>query len=306
MTLAHPLAAFAGLAVAVAFVIFALFAQRRSRGAALAYSQLAFLESAAGRAPWSALFTATWALTIAVLGVAAARPSVVAAIPVHDASIVLCIDTSGSMASADVAPSRADAARQAAATFIDGVPAGTRIGIVAFSTFAIPLGALTGDRATAQDDLARTPPPNGGTAIGDALAAAAELLPPAGRRAIVLVTDGVNNHGRDPLEAARTIGASGIAIFTIGIGTNGSGELIPGTGESAELDEDALREIASAGNGTYARVADADALRTRLAALAQTTVRERRHVDLALPLALGGGALGVLATIIALALGRFP
>jgi hypothetical protein len=122
----------------------------------------------------------------------------------------------------------------------------------------------------------------------------------------VLVTDGVNNHGRDPLEVARDIGTSGIAIFTIGIGTNGSGQLIPGTGESAEIDEDALREIAAAGNGTYARVADAAALRTRLAALAQTTVRERRHVDLALPVAIGGGVLGALATILALALGRFP
>jgi Ca-activated chloride channel family protein len=122
----------------------------------------------------------------------------------------------------------------------------------------------------------------------------------------VLVTDGVNNSGRDPLDAARTIGAAGITIFTIGIGTNGSGELIPGTGEAAELDEDALREIAASGGGTYARVADADALRSKLSALAQTTVRERRHVDLALPCALGGAVIGVLALVGGMVLGRFP
>jgi Ca-activated chloride channel family protein len=306
MTFAYPLVALGAIVAALAFVALALRAQRRSRATALAYSDLAFLEAAAGRTPWTAIFALAWALAIVAGGVALARPAIVATIPVHDASVVLCIDTSGSMASTDVAPTRADAARAAALAFIDGAPSGTRIGLVAFSTSAIPLGALTDDRATAHDNLDRLPPPDGGTAIGDALAAAADLLPPAGRRAIVLVTDGVNNHGRDPLEAAQAIGAAGITIFTIGIGTNGSGALIPGTGEDAELDEEALRDIASAGHGTYARVADAEALRARLGALAQTSVRERRHVDLTLPFALGGGVLALGATLAALALGRFP
>jgi Ca-activated chloride channel family protein len=306
MTFAYPFVALGALVVAIAFAALAWAAERRTRAAALDYSQLAFLEAVAGRTPWSLAFAGVWTAAILLLGLALARPSVQAVLPVHDGAVVLCIDTSGSMASADVDPSRADAARAAAATFIATVPAGTRIGVVAFSASAIPLGSLTDDRATATDELGRIPPPNGGTAIGDALAAAADLLPSAGRRAIVLVTDGVNNAGRDPLEAAQTIGASGVAIFTVGIGTNGSGQLIPGTGESAEIDEDALRQIAAAGNGTYARVGDAGELRSRLAALAQTTVRERRHVDLALPAAIAGGVLGTLATIVALALGRFP
>jgi Ca-activated chloride channel family protein len=306
MTFAYPLGVVLAVVAAFAFLAFAWWAERRTRASALAYSQLSFLEAAAGRTPWSAIFTGVWALAIVLVGLALAHPTIVATVPVHDASVVLCIDTSGSMASTDVAPTRAQAAQQAAATFIDGVPAGTRVGIVAFNSTAIPLGAVSDDRTTEDDELARVPAPNGGTAIGDALAAAAELLPAAGKRAIVLVTDGVNNAGRDPLETAQTIGAGGIAIFTIGIGTNDSGQLIPGTGEAAEIDEDALRAIAAAGNGTYARVADAAALRTRLAALAQTTVNERHHVELALPIAIGGGVLGILATILALALGRFP
>jgi Ca-activated chloride channel family protein len=306
MTFAQPLWLLAAAVAVVAFLALAVFAERRSRAAALDYSQLEFIEAVAGRAPWGATLTGLWALAIGAGGIALAHPAIAASIPVHDASVVLCIDTSGSMASSDVLPTRSEASRAAALTFIDGVPSGTRIGIVAFSTFAVPLGALTADRTTAEDDLARLPPPNGGTAIGDALTAAASLLPPAGRRAIVLVTDGVNNHGTDPLDAARAIGAAGITIFTIGIGTNGSGELIPGTGESAELDEDALRSIAAVANGTYARVADADALRTRLSALALTTVRERRHVDLAFPLAIASAVLAAITASAGLALGRFP
>ena len=307
MTFVHPWFVVLAVLIAVAFVAFAVASGRRTRGAALAYSDLAFLESAIGRAPpWTALFTAVWVVAILAAGAALARPGITATVAVHDAALVLCIDTSGSMASTDVAPTRSEASREAALTFINGVPDGTRIGLVAFSAAAFPLGPLSADRDTARDALSRLPEPNGGTAIGDALAAAAHLLPPSGRRAIVLVTDGVNNAGSDPLAVASEIGAQGISIFTVGIGTNGSGQLIPGTAENAELDEDALRSIAASGNGTYARVGDAAALQERLGALARATIDERRRLDLTVPCTIAAGVLAFGATLGALALGRFP
>jgi Ca-activated chloride channel homolog len=307
MTLAHPLYLVLAVIVAVIFVGLAWLNVRRSRGAALAYSDLAFLERAIGRAPpWTALFASIWALAILAAGTALARPSFVRTLPVHDAAVVLCIDTSGSMASTDVTPTRSDASREAALTFINGVPDGTRIGLVAFAATAIPLGPLTDDRNAAREALAQLPAPNGGTAIGDALDAAAKMLPPAGRRAIVLVTDGVNNAGSDPLEVAAAIGAQGISIFTVGIGTNGSGLIIPGTDTDAELDEEALGAIAQSGHGTYARVGDAGALTARLGSLARMTINERRRVDYTVPCALAAGALAFAAALGALALGRFP
>ncbi|MBV9440369.1 MAG: VWA domain-containing protein, partial [Candidatus Eremiobacteraeota bacterium] len=150
------------------------------------------------------------------------------------------------------------------------------------------------------------PPPNGGTAIGDALATAARLLPASGRRAIVLITDGVNNMGSDPLAAAREIGAAGIEIDTVGIGTNGSGELIPGTTEEASIDEDALRSIAASARGAYARASDAGSLRGRLAALAASTTREKKRIDASLPLAAAGTLVLVLAAGGTLLAGRLP
>jgi Ca-activated chloride channel family protein len=307
MTFAHPLYAVAAVLAALAFAAFARTSLARSRASALAYSDVAFLEAALGRGvPWAAIFVAAWSVAIALGGAALAGPSVVATVAVHDASIVLCIDTSGSMASSDVSPTRAGAARDAALTFIDGVPAGTRLGIVGFSSAALPLGPLSADRDAAREALGRLPPPNGGTAIGDALLAAARLLPPGGRRAIVLVTDGVNNAGSDPLAAASALGAHGISIFTVGIGTNGSGMTIPGTGEEAELDEDALRTIAGDAGGTYARAADASSLRERLVTLAGTTVSERTRMDLSLPAALAAGAIALAAACGGLLVGRFP
>jgi Ca-activated chloride channel family protein len=307
MTFAHPSYVLLAIVAAAGFIVLTVLAQRRAQATALDYSQLAFLEHAAGKAPpWIALFTALWALAIVCGGVALAKPGIMATIAVHDAAVVLCIDTSGSMSSTDISPTRSAASREAARTFIDGVPGGTRIGIVAFSSAAFPLGPLTDDRDAARDALGRLPEPNGGTAIGDALTTAARLLPAGGRRAIVLVTDGVNNIGSDPTEVAAALGAQGITIFTIGIGTNGSGMLIPGTDQDAELDEQALASIAQSGNGTYARVGDAGALSARLGTLARTSVRERRRIDLTVPCALAAGVLVLGAALGALALGRFP
>ena len=108
----------------------------------------------------------------------------------------------------------------------------------------------------------------------------------------MLVTDGVNNNGVDPLEAAQQLGARGISIYTVGVGTNGSGLAIPGTTEEASIDEDALREIATAGHGTYTRTLDATAISGTFRDLARKTVWERRRVDVSFGLAIAGaGAL---------------
>ena len=307
MTFAHPWWLLAGLAAAVTFLALAHRAARTAAAGALAYSNVDFYESAVGQRFDPALPLAiACALALAAGGTALAGPQITARVPVHGGAIVLCVDTSGSMQASDVSPTRAAAAAAAVRAFVDGVPEGTRLGIVAFSSGASVVQPLTADKETVRDAIAAIPPPNGGTAIGDALATAARSLPPAGRRAIVLITDGVNNAGSDPLDVARAVGAAGIEIDTVGIGTSESGQLIPGTAEEATIDEEALRTIAASAHGAYARASDAGSLRGRLAALAASTTRERRRIDLALPVALTGGLVLALAAGGALLAGRFP
>jgi Ca-activated chloride channel family protein len=190
--------------------------------------------------------------------------------------------------------------------FIDAAPAATRVGIVAFAGAAGVVAAPTTDKDELRAAVGEIPPPNGGTAIGDALATAARQLPAGGRRAIVLITDGVNNAGADPAAVAPQLGAAGIEIDTVGIGTNGSGRLIPGTNEEAALDEDALRQIAAGAHGAYARADDAGTLRSRLAALAHSTTREARRIDLSLPLALAAGFILAATVAGGMLAGRFP
>jgi Ca-activated chloride channel family protein len=194
-------------------------------------------------------------------------------------------------------PSRAAAAKAAALAFLDGVAPGTRVGLITFATNAQLVQPPTSDVVAVHDALARVPAPNGATAIGDALALAGQTLPAHGRRVVVLMTDGVNNRGRDPIEAAQALGARGIGVYTVGIGTSGSGELIAGTSEAAGLDEEALRAMAQDGGGFYVGAHDAPALRAAFGGLARATVWEPHAVDASVPLALGGGFL-VLATLL--------
>jgi len=307
MSFAHPLWVLLGIVLAVAFWWAARIASRRASASALAYSNLAFFESAAKQRIDPALVLAiAGALGIVALGAALAGPRFVANVPVRGGAVVLCVDTSGSMRATDVAPTRSDAAAAAVRAFVDAVPDGTRLGIVAFASGAGVVQPLTDDKDVVRDAIARIPPPNGGTAIGDALATAARLLPSSGRRAIVLITDGVNNLGADPLQVAPQIGQSGVEIDTVGIGTNDSGQLVPGTDQAASIDEDSLRQIASSARGAYARANDAGTLRTRLAALAASTTMQKKRIDASLPLAVGGGFVVLLALGGGMLAGRFP
>jgi Ca-activated chloride channel family protein len=305
MTFAHPLRLVLGLAaVAVAALLYRR-AEGRRLAQSLAYSNLAFALDALQPARWpaAALFTAFLAGTAALL-FALSGPRVTARVPAKDGSVVICIDTSGSMRARDVAPTRSEAALAAARAFVDAVPAGTKVGIVSFSSSADVVAAPTADLDAVRDALGRVPPPDGATAIGDALTLAAQQLGGSGRRVIVLLTDGVNNRGSDPLEAAQIIGAHGITIETVGVGSSGSGEISPGTAEMADLDADSLRASARSGHGRYVEARDADALSDAFRSIALTTVWERKRVDASLPLAFGGGVVLVGTFLFALAAGR--
>jgi len=304
---AHPGWLIVAVFVAAACVIAYRVAERQRSSNALLYTNLDFLITAARPRIFPGVFLlCMFALATALLSSALAGPHFIARLPAKDAVVVLCIDTSGSMSSTDVEPTRSEASKNAARAFINKLPDGTKVALVTFASSAIVIQPLSRDRQAALDAVDRIPAPNGATAIGDALMLAGQQLPSRGHRAVVLLTDGVNNRGQDPLEAANALAAQHVPVYTVGIGTNDSGMLIPGTGELAQLDEDALRAIAGSGGGAYARVSDARTLQDALAHLGSSTILERRTIDAALPFALGGGILLVSTLLIGLAAGRFP
>lgn len=227
MSFLHP-----GVAILAAAILPAVFVALRVTArlqghAAFAYSHLAFLTGALKAPAWPAIAVdAVSAMGYAFLLLATAQPRY----NVHfqsAATIVMCIDTSGSMRSQDVAPSRAETASRAMRSFAGAVPRGTRIGVVAFAGTARVMAVPTADRKAILNAIASLPPPNGQTAIGDALHAASTLLPARGARGVLLITDGTNNRGRDPGLAVRQLRGDHVRLEAIAVGGSprGAGEL---------------------------------------------------------------------------------
>ena len=145
-------------------------AQRRRSRYAVRFTNLDLLANLAPRRPaWRRhVPPAIYLAAVAALVLGLARPTMVVAVPREDATVVLAIDISGSMKATDVAPTRLDAAREAAQSFIDQLPENIRVGIVAFASRPVTLVAPTTDRGELDTALDRLQALDG-TAMGDAL-----------------------------------------------------------------------------------------------------------------------------------------
>ncbi len=208
-----------------------------------------------------------WLLTIAALTVAAARPQRIAVLtaPAEARNIMLTLDISGSMRTQDFRSgvreiSRLEAVKEVVSQFIDQ-RADDRLGLVVFGATGFLQAPLTRDRSLLQDLVRRLQPglAGDGTAIGDGLGLATKRIAdlPAKSKAIVLLTDGVNNSGRvNPLKAAKVAGELGIKVHTIGIGISSNQAADPFHQSMPDFDEPTLQEIAQSTGGVYFHAQD--------------------------------------------------
>jgi Ca-activated chloride channel family protein len=187
--------------------------------------------------------------------------------------IALTIDISSSMLAEDFQPqNRMEVAREKLKRFVVGRKT-DRVGLVAFSGEALTQVPLTTDYPVvlAAIDNLQVGQLEDGTAIGTAIATAANRLrnSPGRSRVMVLLTDGENNRGAiDPRTAAQAAGAFGIRIYTIGVGSEGMAPVPVGRGvfglryenRPVKIDEPLLTEIATTTGGKYFRAKDAAAL----------------------------------------------
>ncbi|GII81159.1 membrane protein [Sphaerisporangium rufum] len=239
MSLSWP---WALLSILIIPLIFAIreWARRRRRRAAVRVTSIALVRTALpGRSRWTRRIPpALLVAGLALLAVGAARPQASVPVPMRSATILLALDTSGSMCSTDVTPNRLTAARKAAADFIESQRGGPRIGLVTFAGTAGLLVPPTDDTdalVKALDGLTVAR----GTAIGQAMLTSIDAIaevdpsvaptgatPPAaapgsgqGSAAIVVLTDGANTQGVNPRTAAREAALRGVRVFPIGFGT---------------------------------------------------------------------------------------
>ena len=167
-------------------------------------------------------------LALASLLVGAARPQRPVLADKRAATIVLAIDTSGSMSATDIKPNRLAAARAAARTLVTALPADGRVGVVAFTRSVHVLNTPTDDRSVITGSL-NALKISGGTAIGDAIAQSQKLVqadtqkaatPGHPAAAIVLLSDGSSTEGKiGPVKAATAANKAGIPVYTVSLGT---------------------------------------------------------------------------------------
>ncbi len=295
--------------LAAALVPLALYAYVRARRAntryAVRYTAVPTVELAAAAEPsWQRHLPATFAVAaIAALAVALARPHVSYSAPVNDASLMLVIDHSGSMASNDVSPTRLAAAQRAASTFIDQLPANAKVGVIGFGTTPDVVQGPAADHNTARAAIA-SEAPNGSTATGDALAVALQLLhgsdpkhPPS---AIVLLSDGSANAGPDPVSEAREARREKIPIFTVALGTPTGTLPNPdpfGAPVPVPPDPQLMRQIAVAAGGQTFQVQNADLLNSIYRRLGTQLGSVQRKHEITAEFAAGGLVLLLVAAI---------
>jgi len=183
--------------------------------------------------------------------------------------VYILLDVSLSMQAEDIKPSRLEKAKHDISKLINKLR-GDRIGLIVFSGEAFVQFPLTTDYAAANlflsaVDVSTVPQP--GTAIIPAIQLAMKSFKQdeETKKAIVIITDGENHEG-NVVKTAEDAASKGISIFAIGLGSatgspipikNSSGTQIAykkdryGNIVLTKLDENTLKEIASAGQGNY-------------------------------------------------------
>ena len=305
MSFGHPLLLLTLLVIPCAAVLFLRVERRRARYA-VRFTNLEVLAGVSHGVPWRRyLPPAVFLLALATTLVALARPHVPTLVPGDNATVILVIDDSGSMHAEDVKPTRLAAAQEAVRAFLDKVPGRVRVGLIVFSgepSIATP--------PTTDHDLVRSAvdtigdfPGFGGTAIGDALAAAVDLAKksapapspkPAGQTisfsvaaaptaktpvSILFLSDGSQTRGDlQPLDGAALAKEARIPVFTIALGTpegtltrsfNGDVRTIP-----VPPDPATLQAIAATTGGSFFAARSAEAVKSAYARLGSQIARK--------------------------------
>lgn len=237
------------------------------------YQQLSALDSSrVGQTALSwtraLLLWLAWACLLA----AAARPTWVGdpvALPQERRDLMLAVDISGSMQEQDMLIGteyvpRITAVKAVVGDFI-AQRASDRLGLILFGQQGYLQTPLTHDSQTVRQQLeeAQLGFAGNATAIGDTIGLAIKRLRdrPADSRVLILLTDGANNVGTNPLTAANIAAEAEIRIHTVGIGADAQfrRDFFGRTRKvnpSADLDEAALKQIANATGGQYFRARD--------------------------------------------------
>lgn len=267
-----------GLAVILYFT-----ARRKSKQRAIKFGNYSTLEKVAGsdflKSSNFVLLTRLFALS--ALLVAISNPVLQQEAASSKADYVIAIDSSASMLSDDLKPTRFEAAKRISSDFASGLADKTLVGVVSFSGEVKKEQELSSDREAALQSIRTIRSGEaGGTAIGDAISASTSMLIGNNRsKAIVLITDGRNNRGSSVNESLEFAKNQNTTIHAIGIGSkrenrssyaqlngrNASRAVFP------NLNQSQLRNLARETGGSFNTVTNSSGLQSAFTEIRSST-----------------------------------
>jgi Ca-activated chloride channel family protein len=216
---------------------------------------------------------ALFIVALAAMIVGVARPHASVSVQREEATVLIAIDSSLSMSSQDIRPSRLIAAQRAAQAFVDGMPEKFRVGVIGFTGRAYVAVPPTEDRVLVRSAL-RSLKSGQGTALGDAVALGTRLaraertsdgkIPPT---AMLVISDGAQMSGRTtPTTAAAQARSLHIPVYTVVIGTQDGVVNVPlAGGFKTQLrvppSPETLRTVARVTGGQFFTAPDEERLR---------------------------------------------
>jgi Ca-activated chloride channel family protein len=305
VTFTWPLVLVALVAVPVAAALYVLFERRRRGDTRRRWASAALLPYAVGEEPGARRHVPIAVLLVAltVLVVGAARPHVTRTVSREDATVMLAVDVSYSMAARDVRPTRLGAARSAALAFVREAPKQVNIGLVSFETGAHLVVPPTTDRAVLQRGLNGLRPGEGTAVSGavlTALSASGARKPNHRPVAILMLSDGAQTQGRtNPVQAAQQARQRKVPIYTVVLGTDAGiveRPLANGLRERIMVPPDptTLHRMADASGGQFFSAPSATALKTVYQRLASKLGHKRANTEIT---SVFGGVAGVLLLV---------
>ncbi len=244
------------------------------------------------------------ALVLAII--ALARPQAVIPAPDNLATVMVAIDISRSMRAQDIEPDRFTAAKKEAQNFVRSLPDGAKVGLVSFAGYATLEVEPTTDHQRIMDQIELLQMGRG-TAIGDGLLESLKAFPkdandkPLGPATVVLLSDGRNNRGIDPLDVTPFARDMGVVVHTIGLGRRSN----PGDPDQQwggfwmQFDEETLRSIAESTGGQYYAAESAESLRQAYRSLGRVVGWKPQHTEVSSLFGLAAGAMLASSLLVA-------
>jgi Ca-activated chloride channel homolog len=268
---------FLPVALIAAYVV----VQLRRRHHAVRFTNLSLLASVAPKRPgWRRHVPAAAVVGALVLLVLAfAQPSHQRKVARERGTVMLAIDVSNSMGAKDVSPNRLAAAVDAARSFVEGLPAKLRVGLILYDGTPRVVSAPTDDHDAVANALSKAKL-GPGTATGEAIFTALASIgtidpdtqtaggpPPA---MIIVMSDGTTTVGRPDDAGIAAAKEAGVPVSTIAYGTPDGTITIEGQTVPVPADDAALQAIAEGTGGQFFSATSGDQLRQVYNQIGQT------------------------------------